>query len=72
MPIGNSPSISICMSTSLDADISIVVVCRFVFTLRFVGMLFEICISISDSVGLSIIVNLLILDLYYFHSCLYQ
>ena len=42
IPIGNSPSIIICMSTSLTADISIIFVCRLVFILIFVFILFVI------------------------------
>ena len=58
MPIGNSPSINICMSTGLSADISIVLVCRLVFILVFVFLLFVICISTTDRVMLSIIATL--------------
>ena len=54
------------MSTSLGADISIIFVCRLVFMLLFVLILFVKCINIRDSVRLSIIANLyLIFDLYY-------
>ena len=55
------------MSTSLNADISMIFACRLIFILIFVLILFVICISTSDGVGLSIIANLcLIFDLYYY------
>ena len=66
MPIGNSPSINNCMSKKLSADISTIFVHRLVFILIFVLTLFVICVSMSDSVRLSIIANLyLVFDLYY-------
>ena len=55
------------MSTSLSADISIIFICRLVFILIFVFILFVICINTTGSVRLSIIANLcLIFDLYYY------
>ena len=42
------------MSTSLSADISIIFICRLVFILIFVFILFVIGISNSDSVRLCI------------------
>ena len=57
------------MSTSLSADISIIFVCRLVFMLIFVFILFVICISTTGSVRLSIIANLcLVFDLCYYAS----
>ena len=59
------------MSTSLNADISIIFLCRSVFILIFVFILFAICISTTNSVRLSIITNLcLIFDLYYYDTIL--
>ena len=64
---GNSPSINICTSTSLSADISIIFVCRLVFILIFVLTLCVICIRTSHCVRLSNIANsFLIFDLYCF------
>ena len=52
------------MSTNLSADISIIFVCRLVFKLIFVLILFVICASTSDNVRLSGVGNLyLIFDL---------
>ena len=66
IPFGTSPSIIICMSTSLSADISIIFVCRLVFIFIFVFILFVICITTAGSVRLSIIANIcLIFDLHY-------
>ena len=54
------------MSTSLSADINIIFVCRLVFILIFVLILFAICISTRDSARLSIMADLyLIFDVYY-------
>ena len=65
VPMSNSPSVNICTSTSLNADISIIFVCRLVFILLFVFILFVICICTTESVRLRIIANLcLIFDLY--------
>ena len=68
VPVGNSPSIDVCMSTSLRADISIIFICRLVFILLFVlTLVFVLCISISDSARLSIIADFyFIFDLYYY------
>ena len=74
VPIGNSPSINICVSTSLSADISIIFVCHLVFIIIFVFIV--ICISTTDIVRLSIITNLyFIFDLYcyaniFFRACI--
>ena len=64
MFIGNSPSINFRMSTSLNADVSMIFVCRLVFIFIFALILLAICISTSECVRLSIIANLyLIRDL---------